>query len=89
MTNQREPAGAWSLLAGWTLASLIGWARRESSAWQAWQSFCAKWGKDYRSIKKMGSNPFYKYYFTYLNYHPRIQAMIYTTNWIERLQRDF
>jgi len=48
-------------------------------AWQAWQSLCAKWGKDYRSIKKMGND---------INY-PRIQSMIYTTNWIERLQRDF
>ena len=26
---------------------------------------------------------------TYLNYAPEIQAMIYTTNWIERLNRDF
>ena len=26
---------------------------------------------------------------TYLNYAPQIQAMIYTTNWIERLNRDF
>jgi transposase-like protein len=58
-------------------------------AWQAWQSLCTKWGKDYRSIKRMGNDPYYKYYFTYLSYHPRIQAMIYTTNWIERLQRDF
>ena len=58
-------------------------------AWQSWQSLCSKWGKDYRSIKRMGNDPYYKYYFTYLNYHPRIQAMIYTTNWIERLQRDF
>jgi putative transposase len=37
----------------------------------------------------MENDPYYKYYFTYLSYHPRIQAMIYTTNWIERLQRDF
>ena len=29
------------------------------------------------------------FYFTYLNYVPQIQAMIYTTNWIERLQKDF
>ena len=28
-------------------------------------------------------------YFTYLNYDHRIQSMIYTTNWIERLQKDF
>jgi putative transposase len=58
-------------------------------AWQAWRSLCVKWGKDYRSIKRMINDPIYKYYFTYLNYHPRIQSMIYTTNWIERLQRDF
>jgi len=57
--------------------------------WQTWQEFCQKWGKDYRSIKKMAVDPFYRYYFTYLDYHPRIQAMIYTTNWIERLNRDF
>ena len=31
----------------------------------------------------------YKLYFTYLNYDHRIQSMIYTTNWIERLQKDF
>ena len=59
------------------------------SAWEAWRSLCAKWGKDYRSIKKMGNDLTYKYYFTYLNYHPKIQSMIYTTNWIERLNRDF
>jgi transposase-like protein len=57
--------------------------------WNAWQKLCEKWGKDYRSIKRMGTDPFYRYYFTYLNYHYRIQSMIYTTNWIERLQRDF
>ena len=57
--------------------------------WKAWHELCANWGKDYRIIKKMGNDPFYRYYFTYLKYHRRIQAMIYTTNWIERLQRDF
>jgi len=59
------------------------------NGWVAWQTLCAKWGKDYRSIKKMGNDPFYRYYFTYLKYHRRVQSMIYTTNWIERLQRDF
>jgi transposase-like protein len=58
-------------------------------AWNAWQLLCKNWGKDYRSIKRMSEDPGYRYYFTYLNYHYRIQAMIYTTNWIERLQRDF
>ena len=57
--------------------------------WQAWKRMCGKWGADYRSIKRMGQDPSYKAYMTYLNYHPRIQSMIYTTNWIERLQKDF
>ena len=26
---------------------------------------------------------------TYLNYAPQIQSMIFTTNWIERLNREF
>ena len=58
-------------------------------SWVAWQLLCDKWGQNYRSIKKMRDDPTYRYYFTYLNYHHRIQSMIYTTNWIERLQRDF
>ena len=57
--------------------------------WEAWQTMCAKWGKDYRSFKKMGEDENYMEYFTYLNYDYRIQSMIYTTNWIERLQKDF
>src|SRR5690606_36856721 len=28
-------------------------------------------------------------YFTYISYHYRIRSMIKTTNWIERLNRDF
>lgn len=30
----------------------------------------------------------YKVYFPYLNNEARIQSIIYTTNWIERLQKD-
>ena len=58
-------------------------------AWTKWQEMCDRWGKDYRSIKLLRNNPDYKAYLTYLNYAPEIQAMIYTTNWIERLNRDF
>ena len=58
-------------------------------AWDEWQRFCAKWGKYYRNIRKRGEDASYKAYFTYLNYDHRIQSMIYTTNWIERLQKDF
>ena len=58
-------------------------------AWAKWQDMCDKWGKDYRSIKFLRNNADYKAYMTYLNYAPQIQSMIYTTNWIERLNRDF
>ena len=58
-------------------------------AWNKWQDMCDRWGKDYRSIKLLRNNADYKAYMTYLNYAPQIQSMIYTTNWIERLNRDF
>ena len=58
-------------------------------AWKAWQDLCQRWGKDYISIKRLRHNADYKAYMTYLNYSPDIQSMIYTTNWIERLNRDF
>ena len=59
------------------------------TAWSKWQDICDRWGKDYLSIKRLRDNPDYKAYLTYLNYTPEIQGMIYTTNWIERLNRDF
>ena len=37
----------------------------------------------------MATNPDYQPCFTYLSYDYRIRSMIYTTNWIERLNRDF
>ena len=58
-------------------------------AWAKWQDMCDRWGKDYRAIRLLRDNVDYKAYMTYLNYAPEIQAMIYTTNWIERLNRDF
>ena len=48
-----------------------------------------KWGKDYQSVRNLAENKKMGFYFTYLNYVPQIQAMIYTTNWIERIQKDF
>lgn len=55
----------------------------------AWKEMCLKWGKDYRSIRNLAVDEDIGFHFTYLNYAPHIQAMIYTTNWIERLQKDF
>lgn len=51
--------------------------------------FSKKWGKHYVYLKKIGSNQTNELYFTYLNYHPKIRRMIYTTNWIERLNKEF
>ena len=51
--------------------------------------FCEKWSKHYPSFGDKITNERYRYYFTYLNYDYRIRSMIYTTNWIERLNRDY
>lgn len=61
----------------------------KEDGWSRWQGLCDKWGKVYRPFRNMRDNAYYMDYFTYLNYDPRIQSMIYTTNWIERLQKDF
>lgn len=45
--------------------------------------------KDYRTFKLICNNADHKAYITYLNYAPEIQSMIYTTNWIKRLNQDF
>jgi len=47
-----------------------------------------KWSK-YKTITKAFESKRLKYYFTYLDYEPDIQNMIYTTNWIERLNKNF
>lgn len=50
--------------------------------------FIDKWAKNYPALKryKHQKNMFY---FTYFKYEREIRGMIYTTNWIERLNRDF
>ena len=58
-------------------------------AWKRWQDMCDRWGKDYRFFKNLRNDAGYKAHMIYLNYAPEIQGMIYTTNWIERLNRDF
>jgi len=51
--------------------------------------FATRWGKKYRSIKRLATDEDMDYYFTYLDFDWRIQSMIYTTNWIERLNKKF
>jgi putative transposase len=51
--------------------------------------FCNQWVKTYPSVIKKIEKLELNYYTTYLNYNFIIRRMIYTTNWIERLNRDY
>ena len=51
-------------------------------------SFIEQWKVKYPSLKSY-LIPRTHLYFTYLKYDIKIQSMIYTTNWIERLNRNY
>lgn len=51
--------------------------------------FCNQWIKLYPAMVKRLQKMELGYYTTYLNFDFRIRRMIYTTNWIERLNRDY
>lgn len=55
---------------------------------QRFKGFIDKWIKKYPSLKNY-TQPRYSLYFNYLNYEKEIRRMIYTTNWIERLNRNY
>src|SRR5690625_7903497 len=57
--------------------------------WERWQEFCQRWQGKYRGFSKLKADPLYRACCTYLDYDYRIRNMIYTTNWIERLHKDF
>ncbi len=59
-----------------------------SKGYKRFTDFISKWVEKYPSFK-VYLTPRYKLYFNYLNYHVDIRRMIYTTNWIERLNRDY
>lgn len=52
------------------------------------QLFIDKWIKKYPSFKTYKGSR-YALYFNYLGYEKNIRRMIYTTNWIERLNRNY
>lgn len=52
------------------------------------QKFIDKWESKYPALKSY-RNTRNSYYFTYTQYPGTIQRMIYSTNWIERLNRDY
>lgn len=58
------------------------------TGYQKFKDFAQKWEKKYPSFK-LYKEPRYMLYFNYLNYHVEIRRMIYTTNWIERLNRSY
>lgn len=49
--------------------------------------FIDKWKRKYPSILSRFNNKHYEHYFAYLDFPHQIQRMIYTTNWIERLNK--
>jgi transposase-like protein len=51
--------------------------------------FSLKWKNKYRHIGNLSKNEMNELYFTYLLFNPKIWRMIYTTNWIERLNKEF
>ena len=57
--------------------------------WQRWQKLCERWQGTYTGFKKLKQDPLFQADFTYLKYDRRMRSMIYTTNWIERLNKDF
>ena len=66
--------------------------RKEDSpeqGWKRWQALCSKWQGKYRPFSNLKSDRQYRACFSYLKYDYRMRAMIYTTNWIERLHKDF
>ena len=48
-----------------------------------------KWSKTYPKLRTTIMRPDLETVFTYLNFDYRIRRMIYTTNWIERLNKSF
>lgn len=55
----------------------------------ALRDFANRWGDVYSHIGKLADRENLHYYFTYLSYDRRIQSMLYTTNWVERLNKSF
>lgn len=60
----------------------------KQEALQYLQNFVDKWSKIYPAVKKSLINKNTDNYFTYLDYPNSIRGCIYTTNWLERLNRD-
>ena len=60
----------------------------QESSHKLFLDFISRWIKIYPGLKRY-TDERYKFYFTYFKYEREIRGMIYTTNWIERLNKDF
>jgi len=52
------------------------------------EKFLEKWKKSYPNLKRSFDENILDYYFTYLDFPVEARRMIYTTNWIERLNKS-
>ena len=57
--------------------------------YQRFTEFLNKWSPRYKAFAYIKHDPRYMLYFTYLAFDRTIRSMIYSTNWIERLNRDY
>lgn len=53
------------------------------------KQFLLKWAEKYPALKNTANRYDLGLYFTYLSFDVRVRKMIYTTNWIERLNKAF
>ncbi|AJI47595.1 transposase, Mutator family protein [Francisella philomiragia] len=51
-------------------------------------AFIEDWGRKYPSIEKAIKDQDIENYFAYLNFPSTIHRMVYTTNWIKRLNKE-
>lgn len=52
------------------------------------KAFLATWGKRYPSFKRQLPEAKWAHYSAYLHYPFAVRRMLYTTNWIERLNKE-
>lgn len=62
-------------------------ASSKKEALQKIKNFICKWKDKYEKISSFFENDELEYYFTYIDFHPNVRRMIYTTNSIESLNK--
>ena len=60
-----------------------------AQGWREWGDFLARWARDYAHFRRLQGAEAYRDYLTHLRFAPAAQRALYSTNWIERLNRLF